>query len=275
MNISVQHDDGSCGDLIIPTTKVYSYGVQENKDQSSDKVNGYTLPLCLWNKNGPTKEEKAFSDLFDSIAEHCKKHLVEVREDFGNAELEIRDLKKFNPLYWKKDPKGKVMEGTGPTLYAKLISTKKDAKTDIKEAKNDKTHKIVTLFSNEEGEDIDPFTLLEKRCYTQAAIKFESIYISGPKISLQVKVYNAVVDPIESGIKSLLVNRKVPAKMIPSQTKESLPATLKNDDDAAGSLPNSDTEEIPQPLLTKVEETVAPVITQAKKITRVKLPSKK
>lgn len=269
MNISVQHEDGSCGDLIISTTKVYSYGVQKSKDQGTDKVNGYTLPLCLWNKNGASKEEKEFTDLFNNIAEHCKKHLVNVRKEIKNPKLELSDLKKFNPLYWKLDADGNIVEGSGPTLYAKLISTKKN-----KEEKSD-TIKVVTYFSNEDGEEIEPFSLLEKRSYVTAAIKFESIYISGPKMSLQVKVYNAVADPIESGIKSLLVPRKTPARMIPSQTRETLPSALKDDD--TGSLPNSDAEDTPQPLL-KIEETPEPVLvsTAPKRIvTKVKMPGKK
>jgi hypothetical protein len=275
INISVQHEDGSIGDLILPTPKVYSYGVQESKDQGNEeKINGYQLPLCLWNKNGPTQEEKAFTDLFDQICEHAKKHLVEVRKTIGKKDLEIRDLKKFNPIYWKKDDDDNILPGTGPTFYAKLI-TKKN--TDKKDEKSDKL-KIMTLFTNEQGEIIkDPFSLLQKRCYAEAAIKFESIYI-GAKISLRVKVYNAEVNVIESTIKPLLSSRRGgPAKMIPSANKQTLPSTFKEDDaEATGSLPNSDTEDLaPQNILSAKTEEAAPATTLVKKtITKVKLPKK-
>ena len=52
VRISVKNSDGTVGDLILPTTEVFSFGIQENKDMTSGKVNGYTMPLCLWSKNG-------------------------------------------------------------------------------------------------------------------------------------------------------------------------------------------------------------------------------
>ena len=122
--IQTKNDDGTIGDLIIPTERLFSFGVSENMSQETGVVNGYVMPLCLWNRDDPTTEEKAWTTTFDNIVEHCKKHLVENREEIGQYELEMNDLKKFNPLYWKKD-KGQVVEGTGPTLYAKLIVSKK------------------------------------------------------------------------------------------------------------------------------------------------------
>lgn len=271
INISVQYDDGSIGDLIIPTSKVYSYGVQENKDQITGKINGYTLPMCLWNKNGPSTEEKQFTDVINDITEHCKQHLINIKESIGNYDLEMRDLKKFNPIYYKKDDKGKIMEGVSPTLYGKLISSKKDSKNNEENSTTSNT-KIITLFSNEEGEDIDPFSLLHKRCYVQAAIKFESIYMSGIKYSPQVKVYQAVVEPVETGMKSLLVERKVVSKdikpkILPTETKEELPSLTRNDQEDTGSLQNSDSEDSPQMKKTSPQLPVS-IIQPSKKIVK-------
>lgn len=205
MNISVLNEDGSVGDLIFPTEKLYSFGVSENKAFGNpDQINGYTLPLCLWNKNGPTKEERHFTDTFNAVVEHCKKHLVENREELGKgfSDLDYPDLKRFNPLYWKKDEKGKIVEGTGPTLYAKLIQSKKD-------------NKMISVFRNEEDEIIDPMTLIGKKCFARAAIKIESIFL-GAKIGLQVKLYQVYIEPIESGMKSLLTATKKSGNIIPS-----------------------------------------------------------
>ncbi len=143
--ISTLNKDGTVGDLILPTETLFSFGVSENKNAETDKVNGHVLPLCLWSKDGPTKEEKTWTDTFDKIVEHCKNYLVDHRDNIEQYTLEITDLKKFNPLYWKKD-KGKIVEGTGPTLYAKLISSKKH-------------NKILSMFFNQNGETIDPLTL--------------------------------------------------------------------------------------------------------------------
>lgn len=190
IRIATQNDDGTTGDLIIPTSEVFSFGVQENTDMATGNVNGHVMPMCLWNKNGVTDEEKAWTDTFESIVEHCKTHIMSVKEDIEKYDLEMTDLKKLNPLYWKRE-KGKIVEGMGPTLYAKLLESKK-------------TNSILTLFTDSEtNEDIDPMTLKKQYCYVQGAIKIESIFI-GTKVSLQVKLYEAVVRKLSSGPKRLL-----------------------------------------------------------------------
>lgn len=269
MNISVLHDDGSVGDLIIPTERLYSFGVSENKDAKTQEVNGYTLPLCLWNKNGATKEEKAFTDTFNNIVEHVKNHLMENKEEIGKGDLEDIvlqvELRKLNPLYYKKDPKTKkVVDGSGPTLYAKLIQTKKD-------------NKILSMFCDEAGDDLNPMNLIGKRCFVRAAIKIESIFIGG-KINLQIKLYQAVVEPIETGMKPLLNIQRAPAKMIPSDHKESnnfSPLLDEPKESGEGSLPNSDTEDAPvKKLVEPIKEmTVSTPAAPVKKVA-VKLKPK-
>jgi len=192
IKLSTKNSDGSVGDLIVPTSEVFSYGVQENISPESGKVNGYIMALCLWSKNGPTDEETQFTNTFNNIVERCKNHLINNKDDLELYELDNSELKKFNPLYWKKE-KGKIVEGKGPTLYAKLISsTKKNT--------------ILTLFSDDEtNEDIPALELLKKYCYVTGAVKFESIYI-GNKISLQVKLHEGVVRRLTTGVKRLLTN---------------------------------------------------------------------
>ena len=190
VRLSVKNPDGTVGDLILPTTEVFSFGIQENKDMNSGKVNGYTMPLCLWSKNGATEEETEFTDAFNNIITRCKNYLLDNRDEIERYELEESDLKRLNPLYWKKD-KGKIVEGVGPTLYAKLIYSKK-------------SDKILTLFSDShDNTDIDPMSLFGKYCFTEGAIKIESIFI-GNKISIQVKLYEAVVRRLDQGMRKLL-----------------------------------------------------------------------
>lgn len=189
ISILTQYPDGSQGPLILPTERVFSFGVSENIDQGSGKVNGYTLPLCLWNRDGPTKNEKEWTTTFDNIVERCKDHVLENREELGQYELERSDLKKLNPLYWKRE-KGKIVEGTGPTLYAKLIVSKKQ-------------EKIISEFYDQDNRDIDPLSLKQKYCTTKAAVKIESIFI-GTKISLQVKICEAEIKLMQSGIPRLM-----------------------------------------------------------------------
>ena len=164
-------------------------------------------------------------------------------------------------MYWKKE-KGKVVEGTGPMLYAKVLQNKK-------------TDTITSLFYDENGRDIEPMSLLNKQCYVKAAIKIEGIFI-GSKVSLQVKLHEAEIKLKDSGVKRLLraslpFIQKEEEEVVVSSELSSL--SLKNDEkldeneeDDKGSLKGDDDEEekveepTPPPVSSK-----APVRRQAKK----------
>lgn len=237
INISTLNKDGSIGDLIIPTGRVFSFGVSENVDPATKKVNGHVLPLCLYNRDGPTQDEKIWVETFDRIVEHCKKYLIDNREELEKYELDANDLKKFNPVYWKRE-KGKIVEGTGPTLYAKLIASKKH-------------NKIMSMFYDENEETVDPLSLLGKYCYVNAAIKIESIFL-GNKISFQVKLYEAKIRLMEGGMKPLMARPKNTGRMLTGDTQAPVKqsAEVKSDDievDDEGSIHNSDVEEDEKP----------------------------
>lgn len=189
VKIGTKYSDGTSGDLIISTDggELYSYGTQENKSPDG-KVNGHVLPLCMWDREGPTKTQKATTDTIDAIVEQCKDWLLNNKDKIEKYDLDKSDLKKLNPLYWKRE-KGKIVEGRGPTLYSKLIESKKNGI-------------LTTFFDSETDEEIDPLTL-KTHCFVVPAIRIESIFI-GNKISLQVKLYEAVVRPLDRGRKSLL-----------------------------------------------------------------------
>ena len=188
--IGTRNPDGSFGDLCIQTPKrLFSFGLSPNTNMNTGKTDGYTLSLCLYNKDAPTDEEKAWVETFNRIVDHIKDYILSHRDEVEKYELEAADLKKLNPLYYKKE-KGKIVEGSGPVLYPKVLQNKK-------------TDTITTPFCDETGKDIDPMTLLNKRCWANAVIKIESIFI-GAKISLQIKVYEAQVKMLDSAPKRLL-----------------------------------------------------------------------
>jgi hypothetical protein len=204
--VSTMNKDGTLGELVFQTEELFSFGVSENKDSETGKVNGYTLPLCMWNKDAPTDAEKAFTHVLEEVVEKCKDHLLldRTKDEIGKYELERSDLKNMNSFIYRKKEKGKVIEGVGPVLYPKLIESKKN-------------NKIITCIFNERGQEIDPMSLIGKYCWVKAAIKIESIYI-GAKISLQVKVYEAEVRLVESGAKRLLQRPKAESAVVVADT---------------------------------------------------------
>jgi hypothetical protein len=255
ISISTLNEDGSIGDLILPTEELFSFGVGENVNQQTQKVDGYTLSLCLWDRTNPSAAQKKWTDVFNAIVENAKKHLLDNKEELELYDLSEADLKKFNPLYWKRE-KGKIVEGTGPTLYAKLIQSKKH-------------NKIMTMFFDSRGDPIDPLTLLGKYNYARAAIKIESIFL-GNKISLQVKLYEAECRLIETGMRSLLSRPTNTGRMITNESKTSEPKPVESkvvDDDDAGSLHNSEDETeapAPEPVRVQPEKTVKKVVRKVK-----------
>ena len=237
INISTRNEDGTEGELIIPTGRLYSFGVSENTSQETGLTTDYTFPLCLWSRDGATSEEEIWIDTFSSIVDHCIDHLIENREELDRFELERRDLTKskggLNPLYWKTEKVVNKITGKtlirripdrGPTLYAKLIYYKKQ-------------DKFLTQFFNAQDEPLEARSLMGQHCHAKAAVKIESIFI-GSRISLQVKLYEAVVEPITAPMKRLLARPKVKSKILESKCEtaadvmsnnESLNVTLESD----------------------------------------------
>lgn len=193
IRIATKNTDGTIGDLVLATPPdLMCYGLQEQTDPATGVINGYQFPMVLWNRNNPTDEEKAFTTTIHKICDACKEHLVKARDTIEKYDLELNDLKKFNPLYYKME-KGKIVEGKGPMLYIKTLTSKKEG-----------TIKVHTIFTDgETNEVISPMDLMGKRCYVRGAIKIESIFI-GTKISLQLKLFEAQVKVIDRAFKSLL-----------------------------------------------------------------------
>ena len=236
--ISTKYPDGTTGDLILPTERLFSFGVCENISPETKKSNGFVFPLVLYSKEGATQAEKDFLETFNNIIDECKKYLLDNKKELKLHDLEPALLKKFNPVWIKKDDEGNPVEGSLPTLYVKLIVSKKD-----------KQEKIVSNFYDKKsGKQLNPMELLKQYCYTNAAIKIESIFL-GKNLSMQIKLYEADVELLNSNKKRLLPRPQSDATVTVSTSKTNPLADDDNDDvnseldeQDSGSV-NSDVEE--------------------------------
>lgn len=264
--ISTKNKDGTVGDLVFETERLFSFGVSVNTAPDSGKVTGYTIPLCMWSRDNPTSDETAFTDTFNSIVEKCTDHLIENREEVDQFELQRSDLRKLNPLYWKKekvkDPKsGRMIQqavpGLGPTLYAKLMFSKK----------NDS---FLTQFFDSSNNPLQPLDLVGKFCHVRAAIKIESIFI-GNKISLQVKCCECEVELAQMGMKRLLSRPKTSNSLeVENAGRNTLLGNTndeEDDDDDDGSIVGSEEEEEE---VKKPVKRVKKVVRKVKKVVRKK-----
>ena len=266
--IGTRNPDGTFGDLILPTLRLYSFGLSANVSPNTGKIDSYTLPLCLTNRNDPTVEEKKWVETFNRIVEATKDHIIEKKDEYGRYDLERVELKKLNPI-WYKTEKGKIVDGAAPVLYAKVMMNKK-------------TGKISTLMTNgATGEELDPLTLANKPCYVEAAVKIESIYM-GAKISLQVKVQEANIFLIDNTPKRLLrrpvavqqveMDDDVPEEAVSEQAAQPASSSAAevdmSDDDDSGSIKASDDE-------NEEEAPAPPVVEEKKAVVRRPLAKKK
>lgn len=187
--ISTKNKDGTQGDLVLGTERLFSFGVS-TRNPEGDPKDGYQLSMSMYNKDNPSQKELEWIATFNKIIDKCKDHIVAVKDQLGLYELSREDsiLKSCNPLKYKKD-KGRIVEGVPPILGVKLMTRKGD---------------IVSMFHDERGNTIDPMTLIKRHCHVVAAVKVESIFIGSKLIAIQLKLYEAQVKLVSNALKSLL-----------------------------------------------------------------------
>ena len=184
--IEVKYPNGKKGQLIIETPLLFSFGVNEKKNQETNKLVSYSIPVCLWAKDSePNTQEKAFFDVINNITTICQQHLEsEYGADLASSLSE--------PFYYKQvdypDKKGKKKTkrdpSAAPVLYAKLIYS-------------EKSKKILSLFKTKGKKDLNPFKYLNQYCNVKMALIIEGIFISKTVTSLQIKVHECYVKPLK------------------------------------------------------------------------------
>ena len=145
IKIQKEYPEGKSGPLVIETPFLFSFGVSERKyiidvksGLSAGETIGYTLPVCLWEKDEePTPEQKEFAE--------CLAFLKELFCEYLERDFDPKRL--IDILYYKQttDKHGKIIrdESFPPVLYAKLIYSGRD-------------QKILSLFRTKGDDNVDP-----------------------------------------------------------------------------------------------------------------------
>ena len=184
--IEVKYPNGKKVALVIETPLLFSFGVNEKKNQETGKLGGYSMPVCLWSKDSePNPKEKAFFDVINNIMGICSLYL---ESEYG-ADL-ASSLS--SPFYYKQieytDKKGKkktkIDPSSAPVLYAKLNYS-------------EKSKKILSLFKTKGEKDLNPFKYIDQYCNVRMALIIEGIFISKTVTSLQIKVHGCYVKPLK------------------------------------------------------------------------------
>ena len=195
--IEVKYPNGKKGPLIIETPFLFSFGVNEKKSQDTNKLVGYSIPVCLWSKDSePNAEEQLFLEALNNIVGMCTLYL---ESEYG-ADL-ASSLS--SPFYYKQveytDKKGKKKTkrdtSAAPVLYAKLIYS-------------EKSKKILSLFKTKGKKDLNPFKYLDQYCNVKMALIIEGIFISKTVTSLQIKVHECYVKQLKPRVSLLTIEEE-------------------------------------------------------------------
>ena len=74
--IEVKYPNGKKGALVIETPLLFSFGVNEKKNQETGKLAGYSMSVCHWSKDSePNPKEKTFFDVINNVMGLCSLYL--------------------------------------------------------------------------------------------------------------------------------------------------------------------------------------------------------
>ena len=187
---------------------MFSFGISERKDQETNKVNGYSIPVCLWKKDTePNQKETNFLNIIKKVQDLCRDHLS--REYGENEAASLSDILYYRQVEYT-DKKGKTKkkndETSSPVLYVKLIYLSD-------------TKKFSTIFRVKGKKEVKPLDYKDKYFNTRMAIIFDSLYLGRDSVSIQVKAHEVHILPFEEkksiwNIKKMMMMLKVNKKMI-------------------------------------------------------------
>ena len=184
--IEVKYPNGKKGALVVETPLLFSFGVNEKKNQETNKLVGYSMPVCLWAKDSePNTKEKAFFDVINNVTTLSQQHL---ENEYGPDIASTLS----SPFYFKQeeytDKKGKkktrIDHSSAPVLYTKLIYS-------------EKSKKILSMFKTKGKNNLNPFKYINQYCNVKMALIIEGIFISKTVTSLQIKVHECYVKPLK------------------------------------------------------------------------------
>lgn len=74
--------DSKKGQLVIETLFLFSFGIDERLNQETNQLAGYSMPVCLWQREEePALEEKKFFDGMNNLLSICRNYL---QEEYGH-----------------------------------------------------------------------------------------------------------------------------------------------------------------------------------------------
>ena len=213
ITLGMKNSDGRTeSDLVFQLDRCKTFGIKENRDNSTNNLTGYSLGILLFDKSGATERQQQMLQAMNDIIEKCKDHLMnaDIKKKVGKTQLKVREqLDSISTISYIKNKDTQELDMNAPVLNAKLMY----AKTKTDKDGNEIPSRIMTRFYDEdelnstgvlETSELNPLENLNRRGWVTPVIKFESIFV-GKDIKIQAKIYQTVfkIDE-ETGFKNLL-----------------------------------------------------------------------
>ena len=184
--------NGKLTPLVVETPFLFSFGISERKDQETNEISGYSIPVCLWKKDAePNQKETNFFNIINKVQDLCQDYLSrEYGENEATSLCDVCYYKQVEYVDQKSKTKKKKDKKSAPVLYVKLIYSSD-------------TKKFSTIFRVKGKKEIKPLDYKDKYFNTRMAIIFDSIYLGKTSVSIQVIAHEVHILPFEER-KSLL-----------------------------------------------------------------------
>ena len=178
--------NGKFSPLVAETPFLFSFGISERKDQETNKISGYSIPVYLWKKDAePNQKEMNFFNILNKVQDLCRDHLSrEYGENEAASLSEILYYKQIEYVDGKGKTKKKKDKSSAPVLYVNLIYSSENKK-------------FSTIFREKGNKEVKPLDYKDKYFNTRMAIIFDSIYLGKTSISIQVKAHEVHILPFE------------------------------------------------------------------------------
>ncbi len=151
--ISVRRSDGSVGPLIMLSEICFSFGIQRDS-----KYGTYTIPLVLYNKEGPTPKQQLFVKTIRDILSAC-------------------EHKPKSCLYGKEE---------SPIMYLKLDYDKerREFETKFRERED--------MENKDSTSEVKPEKYVGKYCLAKVAVRVDSVFVANTT-TLQIKAHTVIL----------------------------------------------------------------------------------
>ena len=216
--IEVTYSNGKKGPLVVETPLLFSFGVSEKKNQDTNKIVGYSIPVCLWTKGSePNNKERAFFDAINNVKNLTQEHLEnEYGPDLASTLSSLFYYKQEEYIDKKGKKKTRVDPLSSPVLYAKLIYS-------------EKSKKILSLFKGKGKKDLNPFKYVNQYCNVKMALIIEGIFISKTVTSLQIKVHECYVKPLKPRDSLLIIEEEEEEEDVDEESEQEVDDLVNSD----------------------------------------------